>query len=69
MFETLIRRSFFYLHAVSLFMIIISYMIPVNSLFPVHMVVVCTIAITFEYLNREDIRTKVILEFEDSNML
>lgn len=69
MFETLRRRSFLYMHIVSLLLIIATYLTPINSLFPVYMVSVCTIAITFELLSREDVRTKVILEFEDSNML
>lgn len=69
MFKTLQQRSFFYMNVVSLFMIVISHIIPVNSLFPVHMVAICTIAIAFENLIKEDIRTKVILEFEDSDML
>ena len=69
MFETLRRRSFFYMHIVSLILIVFTYIMPINSIFPVYMVSVCTIAITFELLSREDIRTKVILKIEDSNML
>lgn len=69
MFETLRRRSFFYMHIVSLILIVSTYIMPINSIFPVYMVSVCTIAITFELLSREDIRTKVILKVEDSNML
>lgn len=69
MFETLRRRSFFYMHIVSLILIVSTYIMPINSIFPVYMVSVCTIAITFELLSREDIRTKVILEFEDSKIL
>lgn len=69
MFETLRRRSFFYMHIVSLILIVSTYIMPINSIFPVYMVSVCTIAITFELLSREDIRTKVILKIEDSNML
>lgn len=69
MFKTLRRRSFFYMHIVSLILIVSTYIMPINSIFPVYMVSVCTIAITFELLSREDIRTKVILKIEDSNML
>lgn len=69
MFETLRRRSFFYMHIVSLILIVSTYIMPINSIFPVYMVSVCTIAITFELLSREDIRTKVILKIEDSNIL
>lgn len=69
MFETLRRRSFLYMHIVSLILIVSTYIMPINSIFPVYMVSVCTIAITFELLSREDIRTKVILKIEDSNML
>lgn len=69
MFETLRRRSFFYMHIVSLILIVSTYIMPINSIFPVYMVSVCTMAITFELLSREDIRTKVILKIEDSNML
>lgn len=68
MFKTLRRKSFFYMQIVSLLLIITTYLIPINSLFPVYMTAVCTIAITFEYLSREDIHTKVILELEDSKM-
>lgn len=56
------------MHIVSLLLIITTHLMPINSLFPVYMVSVCTIAITFEYLSREDIHTKVILEFEDYKM-
>ena len=69
MFKTLRRRSFLYMHIVSLILIVSTYIMPINSIFPVYMVSVCTIAITFELLSREDIRTKVILKIEDSNML
>lgn len=69
MFETLRRRSFFYMHIVSLILIVSTYIMSINSIFPVYMVSVCTIAITFELLSREDIRTKVILKIEDSNIL
>lgn len=69
MLDTLRQRSFLYMHIVSLLLIVTTYIMPINSIFPVYMVSVCTIAITFELLSREDIRTKVILEFEDSKIL